>query len=158
MPKHQFTEEEVPQFEMLKPGDYCFEVAGFESGISNKGRTNGCETVTVKVKFFTDRTFSKPMAQWSERLTFPQTRDKELNQFLGGLLNMFKKCTNMHGNVGEEVEFTEGTVLGLRGVAKVKQEKRSDNGEMTNRVDRWLTDKEKFPRVVKFEDDDDKPF
>lgn len=158
MPQFTYTDEDVPQWELLKTGDYYFQVVGFDEGIANKGKTNGCPIVTMKLRFFTDRTFQKPVAQWTERLTFPQTGDRDLNKFLGGLLNMFAKCTNMRIVVGEEVDFNEGRCIGLRGVARVRQEKRSDSDAMTNRVDRWLTDKEKFPRVVDAPEDDDKPF
>lgn len=160
MPKYQYTEEEVPQFELLKPGDYPFEIVGFETGIANKGKTNGCETVSVKTKFYSDKTFKTPVAQWTERLTFPETSNKELNSFLQGTLNMFVKCTGMAPKPGDELEFTERRCLGLRGIARVSQEKREDNGEMKNRVKIWLTDKEKFPqRVISpIEDDEARPF
>lgn len=161
MPSFNYTDEEVPQFELLKLGEYPFEVVGFDSGLSNKGRTNGCETATVKVRFFRDEKFDTPIAQWSERLTFPQTRDSDLNKFLSGILNMFVKCTNMQATVGEDLEINEDNCIGLRGIAKVKQEKRNDNGELTNRVDRWITTGKKFARVVKMDDFDSgetKPF
>jgi hypothetical protein len=61
----------------------------------------------------------------------------------------------MQAEPGEELDFNEGTIIGLRGYANVKQEKRADNGELTNRVGRWLTDKKKFPRVIRVEDDDE---
>lgn len=159
MPKYQYTEEEVPQFELLKNGDYHYEIVGFETGIANKGKTNGCEIVTLKVRFFTDRTFEKPIAQWSERLTFPETQSDDLNKFLQGTLNMFAKSSNMPRTPGAELDFSERTCIGLRGVARVSQEKREDNGELKNRVKLWLTDKEKFPqRVISQIEPEDRPF
>lgn len=160
MPKFQYTEEEVPKFEVLKNGDYHFEVVGFATSLG-KGKVNGCDVVELKVKWFADRTFSKPIAQWTEYLTFPQTQDKDLNRFLGGMLNMFAKCTGLSVEPGQELELNERTCLGLRGVAAVHRRTKKDKegkpiGE-TNQVDRWLTDKEKFPKVVEV-DDEEKPF
>jgi len=157
MPKFQRTTDEVERFELIKNGYYPFEVTGYEQGIST-GKTQGCDYVGLRVKFFTDATFTKPIGMWTERLTFPQSMDRELNRFLTSVLNSFAICTGMHGEVGQEVEFTEGAVIGLRGVAYVKQVKRKDSGELTNRVDRWATDKEKFARVVTLDEEETKPF
>lgn len=151
MPSFQYTGDDVPQFELLKSGNYGFEVIGADKGISNSGKTNGCETLSIKVKFFTDNEFKKPVAQWTERLTFPQLSGRDpktmdLNKFLNGVCNMFVKCTNMKAEVGEEITLEPETVIGLRGVAHVTQVKNERSGEMQNRVKTWLTDKEKFER------------
>ena len=84
--------------------------------------------------------------------------EKDLAQFLVGVLNMFKNCTSMRGDVGEEVTFDQAHCIGLRGVAFVKQVKRKDTTELTNRVDYWATDKEKFQRVVRMEEEENIPF
>jgi len=151
MPSFQFTNEDVPQFELLKSGNYGFEVVGADVGISNSGKTNGCETLSLKVKFFSDKEFKKPLAQWTERLTFPQltgTDEKtvNLNKFLNGVCNMFVKCTNMKAAPGQDITLDPSSVIGLRGVCNVTQVKNERSGEMQNRVKTWLTDKEKFPR------------
>ncbi len=148
MPKAIFTGDDVDRFELLKPGDYAFEVIGYEAGLSNSGKTSGCEIVTLKLKLFSDATFSKPVAVLSDRLTFPGTGGRDLDRFLNAQLNMFAKCTGLAGAVGEAIEYSEAACVGLRGWLRVKQVKSEKTGNMMNRIDFFRTDKGQIAKVV----------
>lgn len=148
MPKAIFTGDEVDRFELLKPGDYAFEVIGYEAGLANGGKTSGCEIITLKLKLFSDATMTKPVAVLSDRLTFPGTGNRDLDRFLNAQLNMFAKCTGLAGAVGEEVEYSEAACVGLRGWLRVKQAKSDKTGDMVNRIDFFRTDKGRIQKVV----------
>src|SRR5689334_9355087 len=104
MPRYTYTGEEnaqLPKFELLKAGDYPFEIVGFDTGFSKGKDTKGCDNVELKTKFFHHDNgvvnWEKPVAQWTETLTFPDdsVRDRDVRKFLTGRLNMFAKSTGM---------------------------------------------------------------
>lgn len=171
MPGFKYTEEEVPQFTALPKGKYRYQVVGFDVGISAGKKSNGCETMEVKLLFFDDK--GVKAAQWTETLILPQTNDQDTNRFLSGLINMFVKSSNLliDGRPpakNQDIEFTAETVVGLCGWALVDSRINSnDAGKVAaeqrryNHVDRWLTDAEKLPKHVETEvapADDENPF
>jgi hypothetical protein len=155
--KYITTTDEVQQFELLKHGsEWPFEIVNSETAIApqNAGKIRGCDQTELRVKFFTDATFTKPVGMWTENLTFPHDgTDADTAQFLRGMINAFIKCTGIASGPGVEVDLSPKSVTGLRGWAKVKvrryerkgEEKGKGTGE-ANQVSNWLTDREKFPR------------
>ncbi len=162
MPKFTYTGEDNEQlkFELLKAGDYPFELVALDTGFSTGSKTRGCEQAELKLKFFTDATFTKPLGQWTETLTFPDDsiRDKDTRKFLTGRLNMFAKSTGIFADVGDAIEIDEHSV-GLRGWAAVVIEARRDRDgknvidpntnkqSFRNKVDFYRTDKPKLERA-----------
>lgn len=152
MPGFTFTDEDVPQFELLPKGKYRYRVIGVEFGMQNSGKTNGCAKAELKLRWFNDK--EEPVAQWTENLTFPETRDQSLNLFLTGILNMFVKSSNLliegqPPKPNQPVDFTEEMLMGLQGWAMVGQIPRRDKpDEKYNNVDRWLTDQPKLDKHV----------
>lgn len=157
MPKTTFKTPEPPLNERLN-GDYPFEVVACDFGISNsKGKTNGSETMELKLKFFRDATFEKPVAQWTETLYFHESCDWKVHQFsLAANLQVEGRLVK----VGDEIEYTENMVIGLRGWATCMPEKSTtDASKEYNRVKVFLTNKEKLPKHVQLSDTvDDVPF
>jgi len=165
MPKFTFTNEEVPSFELLPIGNYAFEVIGVEIGLGSKKTANN-QVVSLKCRFFaliqnvaaktTIADWTKPIAQWTEKLTIPIPREDclgkesvDANIFFGGRCNMFVKCAGMAADVGQELDLSEETVMGLRGIAYVghyKPTQGSHVGETFNQVKTWRTDMPKFQR------------
>ncbi|HYG22748.1 MAG TPA: hypothetical protein VEH04_08205 [Verrucomicrobiae bacterium] len=145
MPSVKFdSKAEFTQFEMLPDGDYPFEIVAVDFALSTGNKTNGSETMECKVAFFRDKAFEKKAAQWTETFIFhPSTEWK---------LSVFTKCANMlvNGKVpadGEEIEYTEATVKGLRGWASVRNKAGTQDKEKRfNYVAAWITNKEKLPR------------
>jgi hypothetical protein len=172
MPKYQYTEEENERFDLLKAADYPFEIVGYDSGISKSQKTNGCDQMELKLRFFTDTTFSTPVGQWTETLTFPDSGRPDTDRFLQGRLNMFVKSANMRAAIGQEIEFDEVSTVGLRGWAHVTQEPKQTKNPTTqkyeaerdehgkpiyrNKVSHFPTDKprlERAPRKVEPENE-----
>jgi len=169
MPKIAFTTTEAPLSERLK-GDYVFEVIGVDFGIStSRGVTNGSDLMELKLKFFADATFSKPLAQWTETLYFHESCDWKICQFL--------VCANFKvgGRIfqkGDDTELTTENVVGLRGWASVspemsnsEEEKKKPEAERKryNRVQVFITNKEKLApnqpaKSAAKDGDDDLPF
>lgn len=160
MPKFTYTEEEVPVFELLKSGPFAYEVVGFEQGIQNGGSTNGCDKVDLKLKLFTDATFTKPVGQFTKLLIFPQTGKPDTDRFLQGGLNMFIKSAGIEAAVGGEIELDEHTCMRRRGWCHVTQKQVIRNKvpqfidgdpkrpEMRNEIDRFITDRPRIERAA----------
>lgn len=167
MAKITYTNEEVPQFELLKLGPYAFEVIGCDVGIQNGGKTNGCDKVELKMILFTDANFENKVGTISRLMVFPQTRDAGMNSFLQGHINAFIKSAGIEVDLGEDLELDEVSCLRRRGWVNVtqKQVKRggvpqfvdgdTKNPELRNEVDRFITDKgriERAPAPIEAED------
>lgn len=164
MPKLKFdAKAESLQFELLPDGDYPFEVVAVDFSISKGRATAGSDVVELKLRFFSDKTFTKRRAQWTEDLIFHEN--------CAWKVSVFTKCTNIlvDGKVppdGAELDYSESTMMGLRGWATVRTEEYEKNGQRkkANRVASFLTDREKLPRNTPPEDDgfgeatDGKPF
>jgi hypothetical protein len=145
MPKTKFdAKAESTQFEMIPDGDYPFEVMACDFSISTGNKTAGSEVMEVKVRFFKDSTFTKPMAQWTESLIFHPSCDWKIS--------VFTKCANMlvDGQLpadGAEIDYTAEAVVGLRGWATVRNKPSTqDKDKRWNYVAAWLTTKEKLAR------------
>jgi hypothetical protein len=146
MPSIKFdAKAESTAFELLPDGDYPFEVVAYDTSISTGAKTSGSEQMEIKVAFFADETFAKKRAQWTETLIFhPSSLWK---------LSVFAKCTDMRlpdGTVpgdGVDLEFSEATVVGLRGWASVRSKASTkDPAKRFNHVAVWLTTKPKLAR------------
>jgi hypothetical protein len=163
MPKTTFKTPEPPLNERLN-GDYPFEVVGVEFGISTSaGKTRGSETMELKLKFYRDATFAQPVALWTETLYFHESCDWKVHQF------MVAANLQFDGRLvkpGDEVEFTDHTVIGLRGWATCAPEKDTrgntdESGKVKeyNRVRAFITNKPKLDKHVAVADGtEDSPF
>ena len=175
MPKFVYTEEEVPQFELLKPGNYAFEVVGYESTLGS-GKASANAKLRLKCRFFNYPAagpvsaidWKKPVGQRTEELMLPIPREDcvtkeaiDRNVFFGGTCNMFVKCTGMVAQPGQEIELDGASVLGLRGICYVGYEKPTSGahaGETFNRIKSWCTDKPKIARNVPVVSEEETPF
>ena len=147
MPKHTFdskSAENLPEFKLLPPGDYCFEVVSIGNSLSTGAKTRGSDVVELKLAIYADATFSTKLAQWTEDLIFHSSIAWKINQFT--------KCANMMVDGksvgdGDEVDYSEETLIGLRGWVTVHTEDGyTDKTKKYSRVKVWLTNKEKLPR------------
>jgi len=148
MPSIKYNSKAEPLvFELLPEGDYCFEIVGFDLGISTGGKTKGDDQMELKVAIFKDATFTKKLAQWTENFQFSKSVEWKIE--------LFAKCSGITiggriPNDGEEIEFTEDTVLGLRGHCTVHQNEYTPAGssekKKNNRVSVWITNKGTIPR------------
>lgn len=144
MPKHTFDTPTEGTFEHIT-GEFPFEVIAFEAGIQGgTGPTKGSDCIELKCKFFADDTFTKPLAQWTEKLIFHES--------IGWKINNFTDCANMlidgrKPKPGEGVDFSEESCIGLRGWAKCEPESsRTDKTKIYNRVKQWLITKPKLAK------------
>lgn len=151
MPKFDSKKAETPVFEVLN-GDYPFEIIAVDNGVSTGSKTRGCDTREVKLKFYADKTFTTPKAQWTEDFI---NHDNCLWKWF-----VFSKCVGLELADGEEFDIDEKWI-GRRGWATCKPEAdRNDASKKYNRVAVFITNKEKLPRnveVAPVADDDDLP-
>jgi hypothetical protein len=155
MPTHIFGDKENNSFELVPDGDYEFEVVKCDFEISAASDTNGSEVMKLSLSLS-----GKPGTNIMDKLTFHPKWDWKVDTFM--------KCCGMKAQKGDQIEFTEQTVLGLRGIAKicVKGYKKRDGSQGTaNNVACFYTDKQKLPKrsiqipaPVSVADDDEIPF
>lgn len=158
--KHN-TPTDAPRNELLK-GDYPFEVVGFNIGIYQYGKEEkGSECVELKLKFFADSTFTKPLAQWTENFVLHERWDWKLHQF--------NVCANVQvdGRLirpGDEFDYNENSCVGLRGWATCAPEMDKDASKIDsrtgkrreyNRVRVFIVNKEKLAKHVDVADPED---
>lgn len=156
MPKFD-SQAEAPIYQLLD-GDYPFEVVAVDNGISTGAKTRGSEVREVKLKFFTDTTFTKPMAQWTEDfINFETSLWK---------WSTFAKCVGAPLVHGEDFDITAAWI-GLRGWATCRphlpeseKTKKAEEQKRYNRVAAFITNKGKLERapVAQTPPEDDIPF
>lgn len=142
MPKFDSKKAETPVFELLN-GEYPFEIVAVDSGISQGAKTKGSDTREVKIKFFKDKSFAEPKAQWTENFIYHA--DTEWKVFV------FSKCVGFTPRDGDEIDI-DPSWIGRRGWAKCEPEKdkdetkKDDNGQVRryNRVRVFITNKEQL--------------
>jgi hypothetical protein len=161
MPK--FTDSEPKIFTLLPAGDYTFRVIDFEIGLSNKGKTNGCEQYDVCL--LAEGTagkldhFGKVMEQdacfWETFYDYAKSL---------WVLDTFLKSAGVKIPKDADYEFRQDVAqekgilwvdpIGLRGHMRVKVEPWSSNAgkpvaehKFSNRVSAFYTDREKLPRI-----------
>lgn len=160
------TNEEVERFDLLAVGYYPFEILDVDTGLG-KGKTSSNTALSLKLKFYADKELTKPVGQWTERLTLPLPPDEclskesqDLNRFFQGSCNMFVKCAGVKFEMGKPIELDASTLVGCRGIChtghKLKQNSPKDAPKTADYwfsyVDRWPTDQQKFPRNTPQED------
>jgi hypothetical protein len=143
MPAYKFTDQD--SFELLDEGEYKFRVVGVDSGLmAGTGVTSGSDYVDVKCKFFDAD--GKPRAMWTEKLILHESCFWKVDSFI-------KASNYLHNGKppveGDDIQLNEDTLVGLQGWCKVYvnvyTNKQGDERE-NNRVDVWLTEREKLPR------------
>jgi hypothetical protein len=159
MPKFDSKAENVA-FEVIS-GDYPFEIVAVDNSISKGDKTRGSDVREVKLKFYSDATFAKPLAQWTEDFI-----NYETSQWKWSLL---AKCVGFELTDGQEFDIDQAWI-GRRGWASCSPhtpptEAAKPVGERKkyNRVSAFLTNKGMLPpnpqvqhRAV--EEKDDLPF
>ncbi len=151
--KHN-TPTDAPRNEILT-GDYPFEVVGFDCGLCPFGKEEkSSEMVELKLKFFADKTFSKPLAEWTERIVLHSKWEWKLHQF-NAAANV--QVDGRPIQVGDEFDYNEHSCVGLRGWAKCEPENDKDKTKIDdrtgqvkryNRVAVFITNKEKLAKRV----------
>jgi hypothetical protein len=147
MPSFKFDKPtDAPQNEVLT-GDYPFEVVGFDVTLCPFGKEEkNSDMMEVKIAVFKDTTFTQKLAQWTEKIVFHPKWAWKLHQFTA---STHMQHDGRDAQPGDEINYDESTVIGLRGWAKLKPEQdRNDKDKKYNRVWVWLSDKEKLPRHV----------
>lgn len=154
MPKFDPKAEQTA-FQLLD-GDYPFEIVAVDNAISKGAKTKGSDVREVKLKFYTDTTFTKPMAQWTEDFIDAENCVWKWS--------VFAKCVGIVLTEGQDFDITEQW-LGLRGWATCKPEASTstaatDKERKYNRVAVFITNKGKLERapVQAPKDEDDIPF
>lgn len=151
MPKFTFTNEDVPKFTLLPKGKYQYEVIGYDLGISNGKKSNGCQTMELKIVFFID---DIKAAQWTETLIFPEAPEEKTNLYFRGKINMFVKSSGLlidgkPPTPNQPIDFDAEMVIGLRGWAQVDQKPGMKNPQdLFNFVDEWLVNEPKLPKRI----------
>lgn len=147
MPGYKFGDSE--NFSYLIPdGDYIWQIIGVEFGVQRgTGPTNGSDNVGLKIAFYNG---DKKAAQWTETLIFHPSLFWKIDTFLKS--GNYKvgadgkySATGRALRENEQVNFESDDLLGLRGWCSVKEH--TYNEKKNSRVDKWLTDREKLPKV-----------
>lgn len=138
MPKFDSKAQQVSN-EQLK-GDYRFEVVAVDTGISQGAKTRGSDVREVKLKFFADEAFTKPVAQWTEDFINYETSLWKWS--------VFAKCVGVKLTDGEEFDI-DASFIGKRGWATCEPKaSQSDPSKKYNRVVAFITTKQIAPAVV----------
>jgi hypothetical protein len=146
MPSFQFKDSDNKVFELLTPGDYVAEVKSCEFGIQSGGKTNGAENMELKFGF------DGHEAGAFETLIFHPSCEWKIDTFVKSM-NLL--IDGRAPRKGENIDFTEHMVVGLRGWVTVKTEvyekKGDERGKPTgkaNRIAVFITNKEKLAKRV----------
>lgn len=144
MPSYQFKNQENKVF-TVPAGDYIVEVVKCEFGIIKSGDSAGGDKMELTLNV------DGKDATLYETLTFSEKAAWKVDTFV--------KSSNLKINgrppaINEKIEFTEEMVVGLRGWATLKLEEY--NGKTRNKVNAWITNKEKLAkRVMELDPADD---
>lgn len=154
MPGYKFGDSENRVFETVAKGDYILEVVGVEFGLSEGPKTRGSDTATLRVRV------DGREAPFDERLTFHPSCEWKIDTFIKSV-NLL--VDGKPPAKGQQIEFTDRMLLGLRGWATVGVKQGiKDPTKQFNEVVTWLTNKEKLvKRAVELppeEPEDDIPF
>ena len=145
MPKFDSKKAETPVFEILN-GEYPFEIMAVDNGISKGAKTNGSEVREVKLKFFADKTFATPKAQWTEDFIYHEKTEWKVF--------VFARCVGLDPKDGDEIDI-DASWIGRRGWSRCRPETDSDKTKIDpqtgkvrqyNRVGEFIANKEKLPR------------
>ncbi len=151
MPKFDSKAEQATW--QLLDGDYPFEIIAVDTAISKGAKTRGADVREVKLKFYADATFTKPMAQWTEDFIDAENCVWKWS--------VFAKCVGFVLIDGQDFDIDESWI-GLRGWATCKpQASQTDKDKKYNRVAVFITNKGKLERVAapaKPVEDEDIPF
>jgi hypothetical protein len=160
MPKFDSKKAETPIYELLT-GDFPFEIVAVDNAIQNgSGKTRGSDVRECKLKFFKDKTFTQPVAQWTEN--FIAHESTEWKYFV------FSKCVGLEFKDGEEFDI-DSSWIGRRGWAQCRPEATTNQANIDpetvkpkrfNRVAVFITNKEKLapnPQAKPVVEDEDLP-
>jgi hypothetical protein len=158
MPKFD-SKAENQVFELLS-GEYPFEIVAVDNAISKGAKTAGCDVREVKLKFYKDKTFTTPLAQWTEDFIAYETSEWKWS--------LLAKCVGVELKDGEDFDITSAWI-GRRGWAMCKPEEDKDKTKIDastgrtrryNRVFQFIVNKEKLAvnAAVTAEEKDDFPF
>lgn len=154
MPKYKFGDEENQQWELLKEGDYRYEVVKVDFGIQTGGKTGGSDNIDVSIMIYGDSEFTQKIGRIIDRLIFHPTCYWVIDTFVksSNLLVDSKTPTK-----DTEIEFSEDQLIGLRGWCHVFVDKftrkTGETGEK-NKVKTWITNKEKLAKAPKIATED----
>ena len=149
MPKYDPTAT-APTYEILS-GDFPFEIVGVAKGISAGPKTNGSDCHDIKLQFYADATFTKPVSKFDEGLIdHPSCAWK---------YSVIAKCVGLQVPPGSDLAPDESW-LGYRGWAKCEPKPGlKDPKKEWNSVLIFYTDKPKIaPRVIEKKSEEDVPF
>jgi hypothetical protein len=159
MPVFDSKKAETPIYELLT-GDYPFEIVAVDNVISQGAKTRGSDVRDVKLKFYCDKTFAQPAAQWTE--SFIAHESTEWKYFV------FSKCVGFEFKDGENFDIT-AEWIGRRGWATCRPQSTSNKENIDpatgkpkqfNSVLAFITNKEKLApnaQAVKPKEEDDLP-
>ena len=119
---------EERDFVTLEPGDYDFEVTGFERGYhehKDGGKAPSCPKATIKIRISTDA----GDAYITENFLMYKKMEWKISQFF--------RCIGMKKH-GEKVSMKWDATVGMKGRAKVTKDKGHDEGVFFNHVKEWL--------------------
>jgi hypothetical protein len=143
---------DTPTWQSLN-GEYPFEIIAVDSGLSNGTKTNGSDSREVKLKFYENDKFEKPIAQWTETFI-----DHESTAWK---YSVFAKCVGLEFASGQSFDI-DAAWIGRRGWANCKpQADRNDAAKQYNRVAQFLTNKGRLSVAAVIPaatGDDDLPF
>jgi hypothetical protein len=148
MPKYNFGDKENRVFEVVPKGDHIVEVISGESGIKSKGKCNGSDFLSIKLRVETN-----PNCTFEEELIFHPNCEWRIDTFLKSMNFLINGRPIQKG---DDVDINVGNVIGLRGWATLgirTWDKLDDKGNKmgegkVNEVITWITNKEKLSRNV----------
>lgn len=136
------NQDNLPEWELLKPGEYQFKVMDVDEKFSKGSKTSGYPQLDIKIAV---GDASGVRAQWTEIIIIHKSTSWKVDTFLKSV--GFFDDPNL--SAGQKVELNKDTLVGRRGFAKIKNETYTVTGgeeRTTNRVATWLTDKKKLDR------------
>lgn len=153
MASYRFGDEDNLEFIILEPGEYQFEVLSVETSIVGSGKkTSGSDQIGLRIAISRGGNL---LSKWTENLILHASTAWKVDTFVksSNLLIDGKPPVK-----GQNIDFGADTLTGLRGWCLVHTEeytpKSGGEKKKTNRVQTWITNKEKLSRI----EPEDKPF
>ena len=151
MPSFKYTDAEPKVYELWPLADYVGKVTACEFSIMQGGKTNGSDAMELTIEFERKNptTGAVEKKEVNEKLIFHDSTAWKVDQFVKSFNLLIDGAPPKKG---QEIEWTEYRVVGLRGWATLGIEeytsKRDNKLKKINKIVSFITNKEKLSKVV----------